>query len=688
MSYGDHRIGLGIKEVEKETQYRSSSEIPALISRYPEKTFKEATWLAFKDIEKKYLTGSEQTTYPLFKDLKVDSYLIQTLELLHETYSLACKAINGDIEKESTVIKLKKLWLDTKSRIPVSHLVSSLLGVTPKVSEKILYLTGSIIDPNYREYIIVKDYPLVEMYLRINKILDSSVQRPFETIYDSLITVDIDTISFYEKLFSYLIENFEAKSRDIDSSISQMILTTLIYWNKTKEYSEFKTNLANLFGSEETLRIELKYTGLIREEESVDVGVKRLKEQIVLPFNQIGKAKEFRLHQTGLESAIEEIIKTRKTSPELTTTLQRKRFIQSLDDHEKDLVFKGIFGKTMKERVAESFKERGISAEVNLMPEMEIENHYSSLFGEHPIKTLQKAVEDLYKSGGKVVGKVDDISKLKKIEEYLSSERSGKIKKIELSEPLKVKAIIRGLDDGELNNISKIIFGTIGGTREDTLKAIISMVEDRDTYSSVGVTEIEDEAELIQAKSQVDSVIRTIIRYSITPAFWPQDMVLNFYNWLKDNVNDIYLASESPDDYRRYLGKRAVYQLVLEAETIFPTMNKHLLIGLINSLISKVNIEEVRKNLAVKSYFFHKYFDKDIPLPEKVASWTIANEIWERHLLRERREKVKLEKKVKKETPEERANKAYRQIESALLSYTYCTSSKMAEITPLGFFIS
>ncbi|MFW9994604.1 MAG: hypothetical protein ACFFD4_21345 [Candidatus Odinarchaeota archaeon] len=684
MTLGDRSAGIGVREVENEAMHRTSSEITAFIRRYPDRTYKESTWLAFKDIERKYLTGSEEQAGVLFENLKVDSYLYRTLELLKETYTLAHRNIEGEVDKSNTIKSLREHWFDAKESIPVAHLLAGLLGVSLEVSEKIPYLTGSIIDPGYRQYILIKDYPIVEMYLRITEMLEKDIQKPFQILYESLMGLDIDILSFYEEIFSLLLNNFNLESKIVTDKLSDLTLHKLKEWKQSKSYDDFKTTLITLFGSEETLRIELKYTGIISEEEAVNIGLDRLREKVDLPYEKIEQTKELRIHQSGLESAIEEIIKSRRDAPDLTSPLQRKRFVQSLKDQEKDLVFKTIIGMTMKERVKGAFLDRGVQMDVDSMTTMTLEDHYETLFGQHPSRTLINAIEELYKAGKKVVGKVDSITKLKQIEEYLSTERSGKIKKIELNEPLKVKAIIRGLGDRELNEISRIIFGSIGGTHDDTLKAIISMVEDRDTYKSVGVIEVEDDSELKHSKGQVDSVIRAIIRYSITPAFWPLDMVVNFYNWLKDNVNDIYLASESPDDYRRYLGKRAVYKLVLEAEKIFPSMDRLLMVGLLNSLFSKESISEIPKDLQIRSYLFRKYFETDIPFKKDANSWTLTNEVWQRHLERQRREKVKETKEVKRETPEERAMNAYKQAENALLSYTYSTSSKMAEITPLG----
>ncbi|MHA2297900.1 MAG: hypothetical protein ACXAEU_06510 [Candidatus Hodarchaeales archaeon] len=686
MSYSDRIAGIGVKEVESEAMHRTSSEITALISRYPDRSYREATWLSFKDTERKYLTGSEVEASVLFENLQVENYLYNTLDLLKKTYSIAHQSFRGEIDKISTAKQFRDNWLDAKKSIPVAHLLAGLLGVSPKVSEKIPYLTGSVIDPDYRQYIMVKDYPLIEMYLRINNMLDKDIQQPFQALWNSLSHLDIDILEFYQEVYTYLTMNFNEKTSTINNILSKLTLEKLKKWKQSKSNDEFKSTLVSLFGSEETLRIELKYKGVITEEETVDKGLNRIKKKIDLPFDKIEQTKELRVHQTGIESAIEDIIKARRITPDLTTPLQRKRFIQSLKDPEKDIFFRNLSGLTMRQRVDQEFQQRGLNMNVSAMSSMELEDHYESLFGQHPSRTLINAIEDLYKAGKKVVGKVDTITTLTKIEKYLSKERSGKIKKIEFNETLKVKAIIRGLDDGELDEISKLVFGTIGGTRDDTLKAIISMIEDRDTYKSVGVTEaeVEDDTELKKGKAVVDSVIGTIIRYSITPAFWPMDMVLNFYNWLKDNVNDIFLASESPDDYRRYLGKRAVYKLVLESDQIFPSMDRFLMVGLFNSLFSKANITDIQKDLKNRSFFFRKYFNKDISFITSASSWTITNEIWQRHIARERREKIKDIKEIKKETPEERAMNAYKQVESALLSYTYSLSSKMAEITPLG----
>jgi len=687
MTFNDRSAGIGVKEVENEAMHRTSSEITALVYRYPDRSYKESTWLAFKETERKYLTGSEEQAAVLFENLDVNTYLSRTLDLLKETYSLALKTKLGERDRDSTIDLFRSSWLDAKKSIPVAHLLAGLLSVIPKTSEKIPYLTGSVIDPNYRHYIMIKDYPLVEMYLRINDMLDQDKKLPFQTLSDSLTQLDTDIMAFYCDIFSTLLENFNSPSLSVNTQLSDITLSKLKLWNQNKSFEEFKSTLISLFGSEETLRIELKYTGEITEEESVDTGLKRLIEKIDLPFEKIEQAKDLRVHQSGLESAIEEIIKSRRTTPDLTSSLQRKRFVQSLNDNEKDIVFKSILGMTMRERVSNEFKNRGVTMDISSMSAMALEDHYEKLFGQHPSRTLINPIEDMYKSGKKVVGKVDGITKLTEIEVYLSNERAGKIKSIKLTDdPLKVKAIIRGLGDRELNEISKIIFGTIGGTRDDTHKAILSMVEDRDTYKSVGVTkvDVESDTDLKKSKVQVDKLLKKIIRYSITPAFWPLDMVLNYYNWLKDNVNDIYLASESPDDYRRYLGKRAVYKLVKETEKIFPAMDRLLMVGLFNSLFSKAHISDIEKDLKIRSFFFQKYFESDIPLKGDVTSWTLTNEIWQRHIGRERRERASAKKDVRKETPEERAMNAYKQVESALLTYTYSVSSKMAEITPLG----
>ena len=143
------------KEVELEILHRAASEVSTSLFRHRKKSFEEAIDLALNDIATKYLTGIKDLD-TIFKTLEINTFFKSTFEILSQLFRMCRRLQTQDVDDFG--VFLKNLWSDYESKVPIAHLLSSLVGRSLSKPTNIRYLTGNVYDPKYRTYIFAKNF--------------------------------------------------------------------------------------------------------------------------------------------------------------------------------------------------------------------------------------------------------------------------------------------------------------------------------------------------------------------------------------------------------------------------------------------------------------------------------------------------------------------------------------------------
>ena len=105
--------------------------------------------------------------------------------------------------------------------------------------------------------------------------------------------------------------------------------------------------------------------------------------------------------------------------------------------------------------------------------------------------------------------------------------------------------------------------------------------------------------------------------------------------------------------------------------------SSHYTVAFLSAMITKEKLySDLLKEISDESKVINIYTQLKRTLPEDAQSWTIANEIWIRHLQRSVKELIPEKVIVQKITPEEKARRAYQMAEKAAIKYTLSLRTK------------
>ena len=669
-------IGVGVREVESETLHRASSELAGLIFRYKKYPVEKAVQLAFNGIVSKYLTGLEDREL-LFKELKVDNFFPASLEFLIKVYNTAAQA--NSMDSLQFTREILSTWKDYSPITPIAHILYFFTGQRLELGESIRFLTGNVVtDPGYRKYLLQKNYQSLQYYLdAYTMCLSLNTDETTKEAQEFVQRIQTGCKQIRPEIFQYFAEVFKYLSESTSMEVAEAKLNDFAF-KKLKEWKDKNENFADvlygIFGTPESARLELKYSGIATEADSITVAITNLKNLLNLDINYLKDSQEQASASPSLHQALEEISAQRKKKVVLETQLQKKIFCQGLNNSERDLIFKGIFGQTFREFV----KARATNSLVDIdnLDTMGLEKLYLQIAGEESkttimqhLDTLQPEVQDT-----KVIGQ-QTAAKYEQIKQIITNKRTN----VDFENQLRLKAVFNGLEDSETQKISQILFHVDTSSRTEVYQEFLKILDYKTKYYELG-NDVTQSDQLDEATKKIREFVAASLKYGLSPALDCYDLAITAINWTKESVNDVYVALGAEDSFHQNLGKVAIYSLCTENSAVFPIMkeNSHLLIAYITSLLIKdLNFSSVLSSLNERSYLISTYtgFDQ-YSLRLKSNLWTIANEIWLRHLNRERKKKVTAKEVIKKLTPEEKARRAYQTFESALVKYTYSLKSK------------
>lgn len=669
-------IGVGVREVESETLHRASSELAGLIFRYKNYPVEKAVQLAFNGIVSKYLTGVEDREL-LFKELKVDNFFPASLEFLIKIYSIAAQA--NAMDSIQFVSEVHSNWKDYSPIAPIAHILYLFTGQRLELGESIRFLTGNVVtDPNYRKYLLQKNYQNLQFYLDAYAV--SSALNADEITNDAqefIQKIQMGCKQINSEIFQYFAEVFKYLSESPSMEVAEVKLNEFAF-KKLKEWKQNDTQFADIlygiFGTPESARLELKYSGIATEADSIAAAIAKLKNLLDLDIDYEADTKDSTVVSPSLNSALEEISAQRKKKVILETPLQKKIFCQGLNNSERDLIFTGIYGQTFREFI--KARVTNTLVDINNLDTMSLEKLYLQITGEESNVTLMKYLDKLQPEvqDSKVIGR-QSASKFEQIKQILTNKRTN----VDFNNQLRLKAVFNGLEDKETQEISQILFSVPSSSRAEIFQEFLKVLDNKAKFDELG-QDINQIDQLGEATKKIREFVTASLKYGLSPALDCYDLAITAINWTKESVNDVYIALGADDSFHQNLGKVAIYSLCAENSAVFPMMreNSHLLIAYITSLLIKdLNFSSVLSSLKERSYLISTYtgFDQ-YSLGLKCNLWSIANEIWLRHLNRERKKKVTAKEVIKKLTPEEKARRAYQTFESALVKYTYSLKSK------------
>lgn len=674
-------IGVGVKEVEHESLHRAASELSSIIFRYKNKTVEEATAAAFEAIATKYLTGVEDRDI-IFDRFGFLSFFSLTLQTLRDFFRLARD--ESTLEMEVFRQKTIALWQRAASVVPIAHLFNRLAGGNISKPESIRFLTGNVLDPFYREYAFATKYPALKFYMDSYhkfRILGSELTEEEEAIVDELCTelkegmrrIHPEVIEFNASVFATLVSA---------TSIAEVLdyLTDLIYIKVRSWAMRPREDVIDLFsgvfGSTESLRLELKYSGISTDVDDLNSALDKLNKYLELGQNVVPQTTRPKT-EMNLSEAIEKIATMRGRKVSLETNLQKKTFVQSLTPAERDIFFRGLTGQTFREYVSKMVQFRNMDVAVDALDEMRLDDVYQKLFKTDAVTTMYHALAEEPQTS-KVMGSGrESLQKLADIQSLLSKERGNQVKTA-FDNKLKLRALVNGLSDDELTRISKILFNTLNSTKDEVLGELTVLVEQSEKAGKdADLTEVDQKEE---ATNRVKDFCLSMIRYSLSPALTCFDIALDMINWTKENVNDVFLSLDSDDLYQQNQGKIVIHSLVLEGLAVFAVLREdsRLTAAFLSSLITREKgFVKLLEELSETSLMVEVYAGVNQAFPQDASPWSVANEVWARHLAREKRPSMSDVKKiVQKLNPEEKARRAYQMAEGALSQYTVTMRSK------------
>ncbi|MFW9928468.1 MAG: hypothetical protein ACFFD1_03670 [Candidatus Thorarchaeota archaeon] len=671
-------IGIGVREVELETLNRKSSELANLIFRYRNDPVEQAANKAFHEIASKYLTGIEDREF-IFEKLKIQYFFPATLEFLIKTYSLASKAeiiSNEDFSKQ-----LSDIWNEFNNFTPIAHIFSLLSGSKLELGESIRYLTGNVVsDSNYRDYLLQKKYPGLYFYFNAYKYYSdlNSLENEHQLI-DNSSKVQTGCKNILSEVFSYFAEIFQTLASAETMQSAEDKLTDYAY-NKLKEWKDkdnFHEYLIGIFGTAETARLELKYCGIANEEDEIKNSLKKLKDVLNLSFDYKIDLDSINKEESSLRKAIEEISALRKKKVVLESKLERKIFAQGLNITERDIIFTGLFGCGFKDYLKSKLPESSI--DINKLDNMGLDQLYVKIFNEESSTTILKHLDEIGSDvqDAAVVGK-QSAQIYDKIVQILTINR----KNIDFENQLRLKAVFNGLEDKEVNEISELIFSVPSASRSDIYDEFLKIGVEKEKFEKTGI-KYDQYDNLRDSQNKIREFLRASLKYGLSPVLESYDLAINVINWTKENVNDIFisLGAGEADFYVKNLGKYTIHELSKENASIFPTLRNDapLMVAYLSSIITKEKpFGELLQIMDENSILVETYTRIQKPLPKQSSLWSVANEIWFRHLQREIKEKKELDTKVHelKLSVEEKARRSYNMFENALVKYTYSIKSK------------
>lgn len=671
------------KEVELEILHRAASEVSSSLFRHRNKTFEEAIDLALNDLATKYLTGIKDLE-SIFRTLEVNSYFKITLEVLGKLFRVGRRLQTKNVEEFGEF--LQNLWKDYSPHAPIAHLLSSLVGNTVSKPPSIRYLTGNVYDPKYRAYAFSKNYPNLNFYFESYKEfkvlsdpdVDNSVLMNFIASFkEGMSRILPEVIEFYTSIYAGLTD--VGTIQDVLDHLVLLIYIKLKSWTLKDNDSVFKI-LKGIFGSEETTRLELKYSGVSNESDSIDTAINTLKKyldydlDIILPVNKEVSDSDF-----TLKVAIEQIAEIRGRKIVLDSSLQKKTFVQGLSIEERNIFFRGLTGSNFTDYLQQMATRRKIEVNVSSLDSMAMEELFLRLFKMDAISMMHHALVEIQPSTdagtGTVAGR-DVLVKYERATAYMLKARGERVNE-SFDGGIKFKSLVRGLSEIELEEMSKIFFNTPNGSWEEVHNEYIKILIQKDNVKAGPDVSTIDE--ITEGSKIIKEFCNALIKYALSPALSVFDITIDIINWVRENVNDIFISLGSDDAFQQNLGKMVIFSLVNEVTTIFPKMqdNKHYVVAFLSAMITKEKIyTDLLNEIAKESKVLFNYTQMPMKFPIDAQPWTIANEIWIRHLEREVKVKTKEKEIVKKLTPEEKARRAYQMAENASLKYTLSLRTK------------
>ncbi len=670
------------KEVELEILHRGASEVSTSLFRHRRKTFEEAIDLALNDIATKYLTGIKDLD-SIFKTLEINTFFKSTFEILNQLFRMCRRLQTRDVEDFG--IFLKDLWSEYAQKVPFAHLLSSLVGQTLSKSPNIRYLTGNVYNPQYRSYIFAKNYPNLKFYfdsyVKFSALSDPNIDEAVLNHFiaefkDGLSKISPELIEFYASIFAGLVD--VGTIQEVLDHLVLLVYIKLKSWT-LKDNDAVFTIFKGVFGSEETVRLELKYSGISKETDSVDSAINKLKKfldfdlDLLPPVEKINSDENF-----NLKDAIEKIAEMRNKKIVLDTSLQKKTFVSGLTVDERDTFFKGLTGLNFNDYLQQMANRRKIEVNVSTLDTLAMEELFLRLFKIDAITMMIHALTENQPAtdagAGTVAGR-EILSKYESVRDFLIKSRGERITDT-FENNLKFKALINGLNDNEFSSISNILFGTPGAKKDEVYDEYLKILRQKDQVK--GASQVSELDETAEATKKVKEFCNALIKYSLSPALTCFDLTIDIINWIRENVNDIFISLDSDDSFQQNLGKVVIYSLVNEVSKVFPKMkSSHYTVAFLSAMITKEKLyTELLKEVSTESKVLYSYTQLKRPFPEDAQPWTIANEIWMRHLQRSVKEIVTEKVIVQKLTPEEKARRAYQMAEKAAIKYTLSLRTK------------
>lgn len=670
------------KEVELEILHRAASEVSTSLFRHRRKTFEEAIDLALNDIATKYLTGIKELD-TIFKTLEINTFFKSTFEILSQLFRMCRRLQTKNVDDFG--IFLKDLWSEYETKVPFAHLLSSLVGHSLSKSPNIRYLTGNVYDPKYRTYIFAKNYPNLKFYFDSfnefsqlsNPDIDEETLDHFITEFkDGLSKISPEIIEFYASIFAGLVD--VGTIQEVLDHLVLLVYIKLKSWT-LKDNDAVFVIFKGVFGSEEAVRLELKYSGISKETDTIDAAITKLKGyleydlDLLPPVEKISSNEEF-----NLKDAIEKIAEMRNRKIVLDTSLQKKTFVSGLSIEERDIFFKGLTGQSFNSYLQQMANRRKIDVNINTLDTLAMEELFLRLFKMDAITMMISALNENQPAtdagAGTVAGR-EILTKYEDVRDYLIKTRGEHVVDT-FENNLKFKALINGLSDNELGTISNTLFGTPSAKKEDVYDEYSKILRQKDQVK--GATQVSQLDEKAEATKKVKEFCNALIKYALSPALTCFDLTIDMINWIRENVNDIFISLDSDDSFRRNMGKMVIYSLVNEVSKVFPKMkDTHYIVAFLSAMITKEKLySDLLTEINEDSKVLNSYTQLKRPFPHDAQPWTIANEIWIRHLQREVKELIPEKVIVQKLTPEEKARRAYQMAEKAAIKYTLSLRTK------------
>jgi hypothetical protein len=670
------------KEVELEILHRAASEISTSLFRHRRKSFEEAIDLALNDIATKYLTGIKDLD-TIFKTLEINSFFKSTFEILSQLFRMCRRLQTKNVDDFGFF--LKDLWKEYEAKVPFAHLLSSLVGHSLSKSPNIRYLTGNVYDPKYRAYTFAKNYPNLKFYFDSynefsvlgNPDVDEDTLNHFiEEFKDGLSKITPEIIEFYASIFAGLVD--VGTIQEVLDHLVLLVYIKLKSWTMKDNDNVFLI-FKGVFGSEETVRLELKYSGISKETDSIDTAITKLKNyleydlDLLPPVEKIIKDQDF-----TLENAIEKIAEMRNKKIVLDSSLQKKTFISGLSVDERDYFFKGLTGLNFNDYIQQMANRRKIEVNVSSLDTLAMEELFLRLFKIDAVTMMIHALNENQPASdagaGTVAGR-EILIKYESVRNYLIKTRGDRVVDT-FENNLKFKALINGLSDNELASVSNILFNTPGAKKEDVYDEYLKILRQKDQVK--GATQVSQLDEQAEATKKVKEFCNALIKYALSPALTCFDLTIDIINWIRENVNDIFISLDSDDSFQQNLGKMVIYSLVNEVSQVFPKMkDKHYVVAFLSAMITKEKLySDLLKEIGEESKVLAGYTQIQRTFPKDAQPWTIANEIWIRHLQRVVKEVIPEKVIVQKLTLEEKARRAYQMAEKAAIKYTLSLRTK------------